>query len=575
MYTYSDFDRQFVRQRAAQFRDQLERHLAGTLSADDFGHMRRQNGWYIQRHAPMARIAVPYGVLGSDQLRQLARIARTYDRGYGHFTTRTNMQFNWIPLERAADVMDELAEVGMHGIQTCGNCIRNITADAFAGVAADEIADPRPFCEIMRQWSSLHPEFAALPRKFKIAVNGAHEDRAATGWYDVGLQLLRNSAGELGFQVKAGGGMGRTPMTGTVVREFLPWPQLLAYLEAIFRIYNRYGRRDNLWKARIKILVRELGQEKFRETVEAEWAHLKDGPSTLIPEEIERIESRFTRPARDAAAAAHDVPEKTWSVPGFRAWSRRNVHAHRVPGYAAVTLSLKKTGVPPGDVTSEQMDALAELADRYSGGELRVTHEQNLVLADVRRAQLGEVWQAARALGLATPNIGLLTDLIACPGGDFCALANAKSLPVAEAIQRRFEDLDYLFEIGEIDLNISGCINACGHHHIGHIGILGVDKNGEEWYQIEIGGNQGKTQTEPARAGSGPALGRVLGPSFARAEVPDVVERLIRCYLARRDSDAERFIDVVHRIGIEPFKEHVYGNAHQGPAHRRGHLASA
>ncbi len=575
MYLYDEIDHRLVDERVRQFRDQTRRFLAGELSEEEFRPLRLRNGLYIQRYAPMLRIAIPYGLLSSAQLRKLADLARRYDRGYGHFTTRQNLQLNWPRLEQVPDILAELATVQLHAIQACGNDLRNITADAFAGVAPDEVVDPFVWCEVIRQWGALHPEFNYLPRKFKIAVNGAQADRAAVAFHDVGLYALRDGQGEVGFRVLVGGGLGRSPAIGFVLREFLPWRHLLTYLEAIFRIYNRYGRRDNLWKARIKILVRELGQEKFRETVEAEWAHLKDGPSTLIPEEIERIESRFTRPARDAAAAAHDVPEKTWSVPGFRAWSRRNVHAHRVPGYAAVTLSLKKTGVPPGDVTSEQMDALAELADRYSGGELRVTHEQNLVLADVRRAQLGEVWQAARALGLATPNIGLLTDLIACPGGDFCALANAKSLPVAEAIQRRFEDLDYLFEIGEIDLNISGCINACGHHHIGHIGILGVDKNGEEWYQIEIGGNQGKTQTEPARAGSGPALGRVLGPSFARAEVPDVVERLIRCYLARRDSDAERFIDVVHRIGIEPFKEHVYGNAHQGPAHRRGHLASA
>jgi sulfite reductase (NADPH) hemoprotein beta-component len=575
VYLYDQIDHRLVDERVRQFRDQTRRFLAGELSEEEFRPLRLRNGLYIQRYAPMLRISIPYGLLSSWQLRKLADIARRYDRGYGHFTTRQNLQLNWPRLEQVPDILAELATVQLHAIQACGNDLRNITADPFAGVAPDEVVDPFVWCELIRQWGALHPEFNYLPRKFKIAVNGAQADRAAVAFHDVGLYALRDQQGEVGFRVLVGGGLGRSPVIGFVLREFLPWRHLLTYLEAIFRIYNRYGRRDNLWKARIKILVRSLGQEKFRDTVEAEWAHLKDGPSTLIAEEIERIESRFTGPVRDATAALHDVPEETWSVPGFKAWARRNVHAHKVPGYAAVTLSLKRTGVPPGDMTSEQMEAVAELADRYSGGELRVTHEQNLVLADVRRAQLGEVWQAARALGLATPNIGLLTDLISCPGGDFCALANAKSLPVAEAIQRRFEDLDYLFEIGEIDLNISGCINACGHHHIGHIGILGVDKNGEEWYQVEIGGNQGKTRAEPARAGNGPSLGRVLGPAFARDEVPDVVERLIRCYLARRDSDAERFIDVVHRIGIEPFKEHVYGNAHQGPAHRRGHLAAA
>jgi sulfite reductase (NADPH) hemoprotein beta-component len=575
VYLYDQIDHRLVDERVRQFRDQTRRFLAGELSEEEFRPLRLRNGLYIQRYAPMLRISIPYGLLSAWQLRKLADIARRYDRGYGHFTTRQNLQLNWPRLEQVPDILAELATVQLHAIQACGNDLRNITADPFAGVAPDEVVDPFVWCELIRQWGALHPEFNYLPRKFKIAVNGAQADRAAVAFHDVGLYALRDGQGEVGFRVLVGGGLGRSPAIGFVLREFLPWRHLLTYLEAIFRTYNRYGRRDNLWKARIKILVRELGPEKFRDTVEAEWAHLKDGPSTLIEAEIERIESRFTRPVRDAAAASHDVPEKMGSVPGFKAWARRNVQAHKVPGYAAVTLSLKKTGVPPGDMTSEQMEAVAELADRYSGGELRVTHEQNLVLADVRRAQLGELWQAARALGLATPNIGLLTDLITCPGGDFCALANAKSLPVAEAIQRRFEDLDYLFEIGEVDLNISGCINACGHHHIGHIGILGVDKNGEEWYQIEIGGNQGNTLGQPARAGTAPALGRVLGPAFARAEVPDVVERLIRCYLARRDSDAERFIDVVHRIGIEPFKEHVYGNAHQAAAHRRGHLAAA
>ncbi|MEO8925194.1 MAG: nitrite/sulfite reductase, partial [Caldimonas sp.] len=497
MYQYNDFDRNFVRGRARQFRDQLERHLAGTLSADDFGHMRRQNGWYVQRHAPMARIAVPYGTLASKQMRALAKIARDYDRGYGHFTTRTNIQFNWIPLERAADVMDELAEVGMHGIQTCGNCIRNITADAFAGVAADEIADPRPFCEIMRQWSSLHPEFAALPRKFKIAVNGAREDRAATAWYDVGLQLVRDDAGALGFQVRVGGGMGRTPMIGPVIREFLPWSQLLAYLEAVLRVYNEYGRRDNIWKARIKIIVKAFGA-KFTADVEEEFAAIigndGDGVAPLITQaELDRVSAHFGMPeglavrgeARSAAAPQGDTS------PAYRRWLERNVHGHRLPGHCAVTLSLKRAGQAPGDVTDVQMLAAADIADRFSAGELRVTHQQNLVLPWVREAELHALWLAARAASFATPNIGLLTDMICCPGGDVCSLANARSIPVSAHIAERFEDLDELHDIGDIALNISGCINSCGHHHSGHIGVLGVDKDGEEWYQITLGGSDG------------------------------------------------------------------------------------
>ncbi len=565
MYRYDEIDQRLVDERVREFRDQTRRFLDGRLSEEEFRPLRLRNGLYLQRYAPMLRIAIPYGLLGAGQLRRLAAIARQYDRGYGHFTTRQNLQLNWPRLEQVPDILAELATVQLHAIQACGNDMRNVTADPFAGVAPDEVVNPFVWCEVIRQWGALHPEFNYLPRKFKIAVHGAQSDRAAVAFHDVGLCALRNERGEVGFRVLVGGGLGRSPQVGVTIREFLPWRHLLTYLEAIFRVYNRYGRRDNLWKARIKILVRALGPEKFREAVDAEWTHLKDGPSTLIAEEIARIEARFTRPAYDAAAGEHDIPEQAWSLPGFKAWYRRNVHAHKLPGYAAVTLSLKKTGVPPGDATSEQMEAVADLAERYSFGELRVTHEQNLVLGDVRRSELPELWQAVRAFGLATPNIGLLTDLISCPGGDFCALANAKSIPVAEALQRRFDDLDYLFEIGEIELNISGCINACGHHHIGHIGILGVDKNGEEWYQIEIGGNQG----------TAPALGRILGPSFARAEVPDVIERLIECYLEHRDSEAERFIDVVRRIGIEPFKERVYGNADPASPGGRGQLAAA
>jgi sulfite reductase (NADPH) hemoprotein beta-component len=562
VYLYDAIDQRLVDERVRQFRDQTRRFLAGQLSEDEFRALRLRNGLYIQRYAPMLRIAIPYGLLSSRQLRKLADIARKYDRGYGHFSTRQNLQLNWPRLEQVPDILAELATVQMHAIQTSGNSFRNVTTDHFAGVAQDEIVDSFVWCEILRQWSTFHPEFSYLPRKFKIAVNGARADRAAVGVHDIGLHAVRKDD-EIGFKVLVGGGLGRTPIVGVVIREFLPWPHLLTYLEAILRVYNRYGRRDNIHKARIKILVKERGPDRFRDEVEAEWAHLKDGPDTLIAEEVARVEARFTRPRYESSKDEAPVGE-----PAFLAWAKRNVHAHKVPGHAAVTLSLKKTGVPPGDVTSEQMDAIADLADRYSFGELRVSHEQNLVLADVRQRDLQAVWREARALGLATPNIGLLTNIISCPGGDFCALANAKSIPVAQAIQEMVEEkrdsLDYLFEIGELDLNISGCINACGHHHVGHIGILGVDKNGEEWYQIEIGGNQA-----PA------ALGKVIGPSFARADVPGVIEKLLQCYLERRDSEAERFVEVVHRIGIEPFKERVYGHAHQRAprSHREPALA--
>jgi sulfite reductase (NADPH) hemoprotein beta-component len=550
VYLYDEIDQRLVDERVRQFRDQTRRFLDGKLSEDEFRALRLRNGLYIQRYAPMLRICIPYGILSTRQLRKLAEVARKYDRGYGHFSTRQNLQLNWPRLEQVPEILAELATVQMHAIQTSGNSFRNVTTDHFAGVAQDEIVDSFVWCEILRQWSTFHPEFSYLPRKFKIAVNGAKADRAAVGVHDIGLHAVQDANGEVGFRVLVGGGLGRTPIVGVVIREFLPWPHLLTYLEAILRVYNRFGRRDNIHKARIKILVKEWGADKFRREVEAEWAHLKDGPDTLTAEEVARVDARFTRPKYETGLK-DGLDEGTWA-PGFAAWHKRNVRPHKVPGYAAVTLSLKKTGVPPGDVTSDQMDAIAGLAERYSFGELRVSHEQNLVLADVRQSDLVALWHEARALGLATPNIGLLTNIIACPGGDFCALANAKSIPVAQAIQERFDDLDYLHEIGELDLNISGCINACGHHHVGHIGILGVDKNGEEWYQIEIGGNQA-----PA------ALGKIIGPSFARADIPDVVERLIGCYLERRDSEAERFVDVVHRIGIEPFKERVYGNAHQ------------
>jgi len=565
VYRYDAIDQKLVDERVAQFRDQTRRFLAGQLSEEEFRALRLRNGLYIQRYAPMLRIAIPYGLLSARQLRKLADVARRYDRGYAHFSTRQNLQLNWPRLEDVPEILAELATVQMHAIQTSGNSFRNVTTDPFAGVAADEIVDSFVWCEILRQWSTFHPEFSFLPRKFKIAVNGASADRAAVGVHDIGLHATRN-AGEIGFRVLVGGGLGRTPMVGVVIREFLPWPHLLTYLEAILRVYNRYGRRDNIHKARIKILVKERGADRFREEVETEWAHLKDGPSTLTADDVARVEARFTRPQYEKSGSEPDFLE-----PGFLSWKKRNVHPHKVHGYAAVTLSLKKTGVPPGDVTADQMDAIANLAERYSFGELRVSHEQNLVLADVRSRDLPALWREARALGLATPNIGLLTNIISCPGGDYCALANAKSIPVAQAIQERFDDLDYLHEIGELDLNISGCMNACGHHHVGHIGILGVDKNGEEWYQIEVGGNQGETHP----GGAGVSLGKVLGPAFARAEVPDVIERLIGCYLVHRDSEAERFVDVVHRIGIEPFKEHVYGHAHQRAARRHREPALA
>ena len=572
MYIYDEIDQGIVDARVAQFRDQTRRFLAGQLSEEEFRPLRLRNGLYIQRYAPMLRVAIPYGLLSSKQLRKLADIARKYDRGYGHFSTRQNIQYNWPKLEHVPDILAELATVQMHAIQTSGNSFRNTTTDHFAGVAPDEIVDPLVWCEIIRQWSTFHPEFSWLPRKFKIAVNGSRADRAAVEMHDIGLHAVRDESGAIGFKVLVGGGLGRTPILGTEIRSFLPWQHLLSYLEAVLRVYNRYGRRDNIHKARIKILVKERGADKFREEVEAEWATLKDGPTTLVEEEVRRVEARFIKlkyeklPARDESVEAMLARDTA-----FRNWHSRNVHAHRVPGYAAVSLSLKKTGIPTGDVTAEQMDAIAALMDRYSFGETRVSHEQNLILAHVKISDLPAVWKDAIALGLATPNIGLLTNIICCPGGDFCSLANAKSIPVAQAIQERFDDLDYLHDIGDIDINISGCMNACGHHHIGHIGILGVDKHDEEWYQIEIGGNQGETREGSVRA----SLGKVIGPSFARADVPSVIERLVKCYLEHRDSEAERFIEVVHRIGPDPFKDYVYGKADSQSARRGRQLAAA
>ncbi len=549
MYRYTAFDRQFVRARAAQFRDQLERHLAGELGDDEFKPLRLQNGWYIQRHAPMTRISIPYGALDALQLRTLADIADGFDRGYAHFTTRQNVQFNWIALPKAADVMDRLADVDMHGIQTSGNCVRNIASDVFAGIAPDELVDPRPFAEILRQWSTLHPEFAYLPRKFKISLSGAREDRVAAGWYDIALQALHDADGRLGWRVQVGGGMGRTPMIGRVVREFLPWDDMLLYVEAILRVYNSYGRRDNIWKARIKILVKAEGQ-RFVDAVEREYAAIVhddlDGTVHRITDaELQRVAAQFAPPPalRGDAPAVPELPAE----PGYARWLQRNVHPHRFTAYRAVTLSLKRIGQAPGDVTSAQMRAAADLADDFGFGELRVSHEQNLVLPWVEVDRLPELWRRAREHGFATPNIGLLTDMIACPGGDVCSLANARSIPIAAAITERWTDLDELHDIGDIALNISGCINSCGHHHSGHIGILGVDKDGAEWYQVTVGGADGSHRGPEA----GP--GRIIGPSFAADEVPDVVEALIGVYLAQRDA-GERFVDFARRIGVEPFR---------------------
>jgi sulfite reductase (NADPH) hemoprotein beta-component len=548
MYRYDQYDHQIVKERAAQYRDQVRRRLSGELTEDEFRPLRLQNGLYLQRHAYMLRIAVPYGLLSSRQMRTFAHIARKYDRGYGHFTTRQNIQYNWIELEQTPDILDLLASVEMHAIQTSGNCIRNITSDEFCGVAADEIIDPRPYAEIMRQWSTFHPEFAYLPRKFKMAFNGAKEDRAATAVHDIGYTVVKNEQGEIGFRVMVGGGMGRTPILGSVIRDFLPWEHMLTYTEAIMRVYNQYGRRDNMYKARIKILVKAIGPEEFARQVEEEWTDIKDGPSTLTVEELKRVAAYFTPPTYESLPSTDAVFERRKAESkAFANWLNRNVRPHKVPGYAIVTLSLKKTGVPPGDATAEQMDLVADLADRYSFGELRVTHEQNLVLADVRQSDLFALWEQAKANGLATPNIGLLTDIICCPGGDFCSLANAKSIPIAEAIAERFDNLDFQHDIGDIELNISGCINACGHHHVGNIGILGVDKDGAEWYQVSIGGAQGNESS----------IGKIIGPSFSAHQMPAVVERLLEVYVRERIED-ERFIDTTRRIGVTPFKEHVY-----------------
>jgi len=551
MYRYDHFDRSIVAQRVAQFRDQTRRFLAGELTEDEYRPLRLQNGLYVEKHAPMLRIAIPYGLLSSRQLRKLAHITRTYDRGCGHFTTRQNLQLNWPRLEDVPRILAELAEVDMHAIQTSGSCVRNTTSDPLAGVSADEIVDPRPWTELVRQWSTLHPEFAHLPRKFKIAITGATRDRTALLVHDIGAQAVRNAAGETGFRIAVGGGQGRTPIIGQVIREFLPGVELLNYFDAILRVYNRHGRRDNKYRARIKILVKEMGRAEFTRRVEAEWARLRDGPGTVPPDEVERLAAQFSDPPyRELARPSLAYRAALADSRPFSQWAARNVLPHKRTGYAIVTLSLKKTGVPPGDVTAAQMNAIADLADRYSFGELRVTHEQNLVLADVAQADLHDLWTKLRKLGLATPNVGLLTDIVCCPGGDFCSLANAKSIPIAEAIQRRFDDLDFLHDLGDVELNMSGCMNACGHHHVGHIGILGVDKNGTEWYQVSLGGAQGFAA----------ALGKVIGPSFAAAEVPEVITDIISVYVEARHPH-ETFIDTVRRIGLEPFKERVYATA--------------
>ena len=554
MYTYDQYDQTLVDERVAQFRDQTQRYLDGQISDEEFLPLRLQKGLYVQRLAPMLRIAIPYGLLSSRQVRKLAEISRRFDKGYVHFTTRQNIQLNWPQLEEVPDILAELASVQMHAIQTSGNCIRNTTTDQFAGVAVDEIEDPRPWCEIIRQWSTFHPEFAFLPRKFKIAVCGSEEDRAAFLLHDIGIQLVKNDRGETGFHIYVGGGLGRTPVIASSIREFLPQKHLLTYLDAILRVYNRYGNRDNKYKARIKILVKAWTPEVFAQRVESEWQQIiagdKDGLGELTGREIERVKTCFTLPnykivdqaeadAQLAALAQDNIP--------FARWLSRNVRDQKQPGYSAVTLSLKPAGVAPGDVTDRQLEKIADLADQFSFGELRSTHNQNIVLADVLKSDLFDLWQLAKADGLATPNIGTINDIICCPGGDYCSLANAKSIPVAEAIQRKFEDLDYVYDLGDLELNISGCMNACGHHHVGHIGILGVDKKGEEWYQIQIGGSASKQA----------ALAKVLGPSLSRDAVVEGIEKLLDVYIEHRQPE-ETFLATYQRIGMDKFKERVY-----------------
>jgi len=548
MYIYDDFDRTLVDERVREFRDQVARRLSGELTEEEFKPLRLMNGVYLQLHAYMLRIAIPYGTLSSDQMRTLAHVARRYDRNYGHFTTRQNIQFNWIKLEELPDAMSDLARAGLHGMQTSGNCVRNITTDQWAGVAPGEIEDPRIWAELLRQHLTLHPEFSFLPRKFKIALTASAHDRAAVKIHDIGVRMHRNGAGETGFEVMVGGGLGRTPFLGETIKPFLPKRDLLSYVEAIMRTYNQYGRRDNIYKARIKILVHELGAEKFAREVEEEWQSIKDGALALDPAVVADIAARFRYP--DYEALEDDPPElaKARTDNRFRVWLDNSVANHKLPGYAIVTLSLKPEGGPPGDATARQMDAIADLAERYSFGEIRVGHEQNLALPHVAQRDLPALWRALDEIGVATPNVNLISDIIACPGLDYCSLANARSIPVAEEISRRFRDLDLARNLGRLHINISGCINACGHHHIGHVGILGVEKNGEEYYQVTIGG----------RADENAELGKILGPAVPYGEIADVVEDVAAAYLELRERPDELFIDTVARVGIDPFKERVY-----------------
>ena len=546
MYKYDLLDQSLVDERVAQYKGQLTRFLNKELTEEEFRPLRLQNGLYIQRHAPMLRVAVPYGLLSSTQLNKLADISEKYDRGYGHFSTRQNIQFNWPKLEDTPQILKELATVEMHAIQTSGNCIRNITTDQFSGVTPDEIIDPRYLAEIIRQWSTFHPEFALLPRKFKIAITGSSRDRAIVQAHDIGLEIFSDEDNEMAIKVWVGGGLGRTPILGSVIKENLSWKHILTYSEAILRVYNLYGRRDNMYKARIKILVKALGIEKFKELVEREWASIKDGPNTIDISEINRIKAFFSEP--NYKNNKQNDLKKHVTNKSFSQWLSRCTHSHKKEGYRSVTLSLKSNKQAPGDATSDQMRAVASLADQYSFGEIRVSHEQNLILADVLEDKLYELWEKAKVQKLTTPNVGLLTDIICCPGGDFCSLANAKSIPIANSIQDLFDDMDYLHDIGEINLNISGCMNACGHHHVGHIGILGVDKDGSEWYQLTLGGNQGNFAS----------IGKVIGPSFSEEELPGVIKKIISTFIKHRHSD-EIFIDCVSRIGLQPFKEAVYG----------------
>ncbi|KRI50699.1 nitrite/sulfite reductase [Acinetobacter pittii] len=546
MYLYTDFDQQLVNERVAQFRDQTERYLAGKLSEDEYRPLRLQNGLYVQRYAPMLRIAVPYGLMNSKQLRKVAEVSTAYDRGYAHVSTRQNIQLNWPALEDVPDILAELATVQMHAIQTSGNCIRNTTTDQYAGVVAGEIADPRPTCELIRQWSTFHPEFAFLPRKFKIAVSALEEkDRAATAFHDIGVYIVRNEAGEIGYKIMAGGGLGRTPIIGSVIREFLPREDLIAYLEAVLRVYNLHGRRDNKYKARIKILVKALTPEVFAQKVEAEFEYTREALK-IQPEILKKLDEEFT-PFDYQDLEDEDFTALFAEHPKFKQWFNINTHAHKVKGYRIVTISLKRAGIAPGDMTTEEMNFIADLADKYTFGELRTTHEQNIALADVPQKDLFDVWQALEQQNMARAHIGFITDIISCPGGDFCSLANAKSIPIAEAITRRFDDLDKVYDLGHLDLNISGCMNACGHHHVGNIGILGVDKKGAEFYQITLGGNSDHDAS----------IGDILGPSFAADAVPDVIEEVLNTYLDLR-TEGERFVDTYRRVGIQPFKERAY-----------------